>query len=196
MDPDKVKAALEALKNGDGAAALVILEEIVASAAGAPAEGASEADPLASGADPAMAAANTAALAALCKLTGKTGPGEAIVALTALQAQVEKLAAESAAVELTQRRELVGELVKLGVEFPSTAWDGEPKDRKPVERLAKEPIEGLRARVVQLRALRPTTGVKPPVESDLSESEMKLTAKMTPEQKARFVALRATRRAS
>jgi hypothetical protein len=150
MDPEKIKAALEAIKNGDADAALALLEEMIAAAAGATEAPAEEtpAEPLAEAPEaPADEEDEGVAAAALMRLTGAPSVGAAIVEAGRLRARLDTAESESRATERTVRRDLVAELVKLGVEFPATAWAGDPKDRAPVKRLADEPIEELRARV-------------------------------------------------
>ena len=108
----------------------------------------------------------TALSVALKELTGSESPGEIVTWLKGIAQRIDSLDADRAALELSSRRELVGTLVKLGVEFPSTAWEGDPKNRKPVKRLADEPIEELRARVKLLSAARPRTGGEKPTSAE------------------------------
>jgi hypothetical protein len=142
-----------------------------------------------------------AALAALKKLAGKSSAGETVAVFQSAMARLEKIDADSrdsaAALDLSSRRELIGELVKCGAEFPSTAWKGKPEDRVPVDRLASESLESLRERVSLHKKNRPQKIETPSsaVDADgLTPDEVKLTAKMNAEQKARFVALRKERR--
>jgi hypothetical protein len=160
MNPEKIKAALDAIEKGDEAAALALLKELIAEAAGgeAPAdkpEGEALAESPEAPAPKPGEEEEKAALSALKKLTGKDGLGEAVVALSALFADVAKIKTDAAVLELSSRRELVGELVKLGVELPATAWTGKPEDRNPVKRLLDEPIDDLRKRVAALSAAKP-----------------------------------------
>jgi hypothetical protein len=202
MNPEILQKALDALESGDAAAMTEALKAIVAGMAAGTPPASDEA--LESAAEPKPedpnAPAEKAALAALVKLTGATGVGEAVAKLTAMAADVAKLKAESDALEGAQRRELVGELVKLRCEDPSTAWEGDPKDQKPAAHLAAEPIDSLRNRVAKLRAQRPQDdGHKPPAgkgADELDDTEVKLTANYTPAQLAKYKALRASRRAS
>jgi len=162
MDAEQIKALIEAIKNKDGDAALAIAEAMLVSAAsGETAEPAAEgaaADPLAASAEPAPPSPEEKALeATLTLLTGAEGPAERNVYLTKL---IEERATR-ATLELSSRFELVGELVKLGVEFPSTAFVGDPADRKLVARLSSEPIPELRARVATLKAAKGAPPVPP-----------------------------------
>lgn len=157
MDPDQVKAAIEALKNNDAAAALTILEALIVTAAGGnaaeeAAEGEPPADPLAASAEPTPE--QTALSATLVTLTGAAGPAEQTAFLAKLLAERGAHAEHAAALELSSRYELVGELVKLNVEYPATAFVGDPVERKLVPRLANEPIADLRARVVAVKAAK------------------------------------------
>lgn len=190
MDPEKIKAALEAIKAGDADAALALLEEMVAAAAGA-GDGGTEGDgtegepgALAEGADPPEedpeeAAATTRALKLL---TGCKSGGEAIKMFTTVLKRVDRLDEEREALELSSRRELIADLVHLGAEHPSTAWEGDPKDRKPVQRLMGEPIDDLRKRVELLKQHRaggnvlpirpPASGASPDAVQRLSKKQL------------------------
>lgn len=191
MDPAKIKAALDAIEKGDEAAALALLKELIAGAAGAGGEPAPEGEALAETPEPDPAAEEEkAALAALKLLTGKSSAGEAVEFLTTLHARVTVLDGERAALELSSRRELIADLVKLGVEVPATAWEGEPEKRTPSKRLAAEPIAELRARVQLLSKAKPRgrEPVAPPPGDDgvikLSKVEQEYCKKhdLTPEQ--------------
>jgi phage I-like protein len=84
-----------------------------------------------------------------------------------LLSERDKIAKERAALESAERRNLVGSLVKLGVEIPATAW-ADAAGSVPVERLANEPIDALRKRVKLLSAVRTSKDASPPVaESDV-----------------------------
>lgn len=165
MDPDQIKAAIEAIKNQDQAAALQILEALLASAAGAP----STAPPPPGGDDPSAQGADsppvvTAALTQLRKLTSRVSMGEVVAEVTAWSEARNIARTEALALEQTSRVELTAELVKLGYELPATAWEGDPKDRKPAKHIAAMSVADLRARVVALRAApRSPETPKPPV---------------------------------
>lgn len=177
MDPEKIKAALEAIEAGDAAKALEILKAIVVSAAGGTEEPAGEpaAEPAAAleeGAEtppeekPEEEKAALAAMNVLQGLTGTSSPGETVAALSTVLKDVAKIKADAAIVELDSRRALVGELVKLGVEIPATAWEGDPAKLNPCKRLADEPIDALRTRVAALKkggAGRMSPDLAPPV---------------------------------
>lgn len=154
MDAEQIKALIEAIKNKDGDAALAIAEAMLVSAASgdAPAADSSSADPLAASAEPTPPSPEEEALeATLTLLTGVGGPAERTAFLKKLIDERAKHAERVATLELSSRFELVSELVKLGVEFPSTAFIGDPAERKLVARLANEPIPELRARVAVLK---------------------------------------------
>jgi hypothetical protein len=176
MDPDQVKAAIEALKNNDAAAALTILEALIVSAAGGnaaevPPEGepTAAADPLAADAEPPPA--KLAALKALRTFTGCTSLGEAVETLKAWKADRDQDATNAAALEETSRAELVGELVKLGYETPATAWADADK-KKPAAHLAALSVVALRARVVAFKgAPKAAPGFKPPTSTETLATE-------------------------
>lgn len=174
MNAEDVKKALAALKEGNADAALALLESLVASAASGDAGGDAGGEPAASAADAALAEGadapapkpedeeETVAAKALKTLTGTKSLGEAIESLKTMTATVETLRAESAAIELSSRRELIAELVKLGIETPATAWEGKPEDRKPCKRLNAEPVAELRERVKLLKIANPDRGTRGP----------------------------------
>jgi hypothetical protein len=182
MTPEMLQKALEALKNGDAEAAMALLEEaIVAQAAGEPAPEAKPEDaPVESMAD----APNDEQ-----SKDEKTKEPEAAIAASILasvgavsvdEIKAWKLAAEESAkvkagVELASRRVLIGELVKLGVETPATAWKGEAKDRDPCERLSSEPLADMQKRVSMLRESGKGKEIKPPTKTQevtLSKAEL------------------------
>lgn len=168
MNAELVKKLLDAIEAGDLEALKGIAKELVAAAAagGEPADPGAEAmsdtaeTPPEDSPDMKELAALRAEVARLSKVTSQTQNAE----LIKLRAEVDRLKGLADATESAERLELCGELVKLGVEFPVTAWEGEPEKRVPVKRLRDEPIDGLRARVEQLRKLAPARGnaVAPP----------------------------------
>lgn len=174
MDPDKIKAAFEALKGGDQAAALELLEQIVVdlavkgagSDAAAAAEPAAEAtaaeDPVSEEPKDEESEAATALSAQLLTLSGKKTPGEAAAFFADLVSRVAKLDEQRAALELSERRALTVRLVKIGAETPASAWEGDPKSQQPAEHLCGD-IAKLRARVESLEASRPKDFVPPVV---------------------------------
>ncbi len=159
MDPAKVKAALDALINGDAEACASILKDMVAAAAGGGVEPA--ADPAASStlAEPAETPPeDEEQAAALSALTKRLEKYDAEIAT--LRASLAERDAADAVTELAERRDLVANLVKLCGETPATAWSGKPEDRKPAEPWASMPIATLRDRVKRLAKSPP--GHRPP----------------------------------
>ncbi len=207
MNPDVLKAALDALESGDLAKMTEALKAIIAAAGSDESGEAPPADATMAGADapkppapgaPDAAATDKAAMSALLQVTGAKEPGEAVALLRKMRADVDALNANQAALDLSARREMIGELIAMRAETPATAWEGKAEDRKPVARLAAESVDSLRGRVVALRASQPRQPEhRPPTETTMAlpEEEEALTVKMTAAQKAEFVALRASRRA-
>lgn len=203
MDPEQATAAVEALKNGDAAGALAILEamivaavsgEEVAETADTMAPEMAAGDPLA--ADPEPPPAKLAALSALRTITGCESLGEAVIELTALAAARDRFRAQKAALDESARVIMVGELVKLGAETPATAYSVEGQI---VTRLLGEPIADLRTRLVSLRAVTRPVAVQPPTRSAvdrdlvaLSSDDQLVADRITdPAKKAKFLSLRA-----
>lgn len=208
MSPEKIKAALQAIKDGDANKALELLEAMVAEAAGGeepPAETPPESEAMGD-APPADdkpededKGAVMAATSKLMRLTGKETLGSAVEEIETwreshlkLEAETIRLAKERAALEANERRELVAKLVKLGAETPHTSGLGEGKICK---RLADEPIAELRARVSQLSEAK---GDKRPVDppaggggGELTEQQRQICAEagVKPEE---FAALKKT----
>jgi phage I-like protein len=169
VDPEKVKAALEALKSGDGTAALAMLEELIASAASGgapPADDALNADlpsPDDSVEEPPAAAAVAASVnASLASLTAS---------VAALASQVKALSSDRNTRELDERRGLIGQLIKLGVETPALAWQGDPAKRIPVARLSAESVESLRGRVAAFGGKPRVLSAEPPEREDETPDE-------------------------
>lgn len=170
MDPKLVQDALDALIAGDAEAAMGILTQIIAAAAGA-GEAASDppaaVDAAAEHPDPKAdeddeedsPAAMAAALANVLKVAPRS------VALVAevkrMRAELDALTLSRAADERNERVALVGDLVKLGAELPSTAWADVDK-LEPVEHLRTMPIAALRARVAAFASAPRTRNVAPP----------------------------------
>ena len=189
MDPEKAKAALEALKNGDAAAALAQLEQILIDAAsgGGAAPEAPAAEAAAETPDPAPKpedelAAKAASIAATLDKVVAT-----LSQITPVLERANALASETATAELDQRRGLIAELVQLGVEFPSTAWEGDAEKRIPCARLNVETVAQLRDRVARHRAA-PRSQITPPAGAEgvaaLSAADLAACKAhgMTPEQ--------------
>lgn len=201
MNPETIKKAIEALKSEDAKAALAILEEMVMSAAtGEQPEAAPVGEAALGCADPPkpeIGAPEEKALSReLSALTGKQSAGEIVAVFRSMSERLGVIEADRAALDNSARVELVGELVKLGAETPATAWEGDTSRRIPVARLAGEPVLSMRSRVAALRARTPGRVEAPEVlttEVKLSAAEEALTVNMSPAQKAKFVALRATR---
>ena len=168
MDPDKLKAAIEALKAQDGDAALKILEEMLI---GAPTEDPAPeagAEALGEGAEPKPEDPATLAAVSslLMTLTGASTPGAAVEVFRGLKTRVDSLDADRAVIELSERRGLIADLVKLGAEVPATAWEGDAKDQKPAAHLSG-PIVSLRERVAKVKAARGLSGGhKPPASGE------------------------------
>lgn len=210
MPTDDIKAAIKAMKEGDGDSALAVLEAMLVAAASG-----EEAAPPAEEAAPEMSAEAVetpaedeeekkepmAAAASILRLTGKSTHVEALSEVEAwreshikLEAERSKLATERAVLESSERRRLVSELVKLGAEIPATAW-ADDKATKPCKRLASEPLAELRDRVRALstgRAAVAAAGPRSPnsVPEVLSARELAMCAakKIDP---AKYLATRA-----
>jgi hypothetical protein len=102
----------------------------------------------------------------LVRLSGKKEIGEVLREVEAwhtshveLAKQTAAHAAERATLEASERRRLVGELVKLGAEIPATAW-ADDKATNPAEPWASMPIEQLRSRVEKLTVAKGGTVVR------------------------------------
>ena len=139
-------------------------------------------------------------LLALVLLSGAVSVAEAAQAeVKKLTERLSKLESERAASDSAERVKLVGELVKLGIEFPATAWEGKPEAKKPVARLAQEPIESLRSRVELHRKNAPSRGYTPPdgdaEVAQLSKQEQEAADKIKdPAAKQRFIEARLARK--
>lgn len=165
MDPEKIKAALEALKNGDGDAAIAILQDLIVIAASGgeapPVEDTGAIEPLGETAEPPPEEEEVPE--ELMRLSGMKSQSEAIALFKALLVK-------SAETATNDRLALVAELVKLGAETPATAWSGKPEARVPVRRLSDEPIEELRTRVTALKAAKPSKP-RPPERVDAAKPD-------------------------
>ena len=173
MDPEQIKAAIDALTDGSMAKALGldssaspsdILDAVQAAvnALGPSSDPDSSADNPAP--DPATAESADAPpmMNAFARELGCETAAEAFEKLKTLKARVDGLDTEQSALDNAKRTELVGELVKLEAETPATAWDGDPKDRKVCARLAAESVDAMLSRVTSLRATRATRATKTP----------------------------------
>ena len=192
MDPEQVKAALDALESGDAAKALELLKAMIATAASGEAAPASpeSTEALAECAEPEPKSEDQKMLSRFAGALEK-----ASTEIVRLSKIVETFETERAASEAIERAGLVGELVKLGVELPATAW-ADPAKRMPVARLQSEPIAELRSRVETYHASGTFTRreIEAPTVT-LSRGEEEQAAKMTPDQRKRYEALRASRKA-
>lgn len=209
MNADTAKKAMAILEGKDESGALELLKGMMAEAmtGDAPAEEPPpEEEALAE--DPPEepedenGAAMMAAATSLMRLTGKATLGGAVrevetyrASHLALEGERDKLTKERAALELTERKALVADLVKLGVELPATAWDATGK--RPCARLTAEPLADLRGRVALLKAAPRTGAIRPPTGGTvdahgLTERELAICADMKCPP-AKFAALKSRR---
>jgi hypothetical protein len=211
MDPEKIKAVIAALTEGNGDAALALLEEMLVAAASdgsaseetPPAESSALAEtaetPPADGEDPDK---DKAALARLFKLAGRDSLEGVAELFAKFAKRIEDDEATRSRVERDERRDLVAALVKCGAEIPATAWSGKPEDRNPAEPWASMPIAALRERVAKFSKTPRSRNQEPPPSGDdgdpiaqLSKAEQDAAAKIKdPAQRARFVELRLSRK--
>lgn len=172
MDPKLLQQIIEAIKAGDGDAALKLLEQLLAGGGEGGSEGAS--DPSAGGGDPAAA---QSAMAAVRELSAQ------VKDMRDREAKIEQ---ERAAADSVERKRLIARLVKMGVETPATAWEGEPEKQTPCKRLTGEPVSEMRARVEALAKTRPEVAA-PPASGHASRASRYAIAhaELTPAQKAK-----------
>lgn len=163
-------------------------EEATAAAADpapAPDEGEGEARATAAASSPAGGSEAELATARLLQETGAESASLALASVAewkkshlAREADQAKLREERAALERSERLTLIGRLVELRCEDPATAWEDctEAEPSKPVARLAREPIEDLRARVAKLSASRKgeASGATPPAGEAFGEAGAKV----------------------
>lgn len=194
MDPKLITEALDALETGDAAKALEILKALIASAAGgeAPKEEPKE-EPTAEAPDAAPLAA------ALRAVLGVAGDAATIAEVKRLRSEVDAIRLERDAADLTERVALVGDLVKLNAEIPSTAW-ADADARVPSDELRAMPLAKLRARVEAFRASRGSGPalIQPAATGGdgLTDDERKRAdAIKDPAARERFVATRLSRKA-
>lgn len=126
-------------------------------------------------------------------LSDSASAAEVISAIGAVSAELAQLRAYRAEADDTERRALVGQLVRCGAELPATAWE-DRAGAVPVARLRSEPLDGLRARVAVLTAGKGLASVEPPTgaAAGLSENELRI-CKDTGCDPERFAALKARR---
>jgi phage I-like protein len=214
MDPEQLKAAIDAITDGSLAKALgldagakpsEILDVLNGAIAalgpdGGKDEGADDAapespdappaDPMAASAAPVMNSADPVG-AELMRVLGTATVVEALGEIGALVASRSKIDSDRAAFELSQRLELVAELVKLDAETPATAWAD--TDKKILcKRLLSEPLAELRTRVTALRGKAPKAKVEPPATGAVIEltAEQKRACKRAKITEAEFIARR------
>lgn len=196
MDPKQLMAALDAIEAGDSTKAIELLKAIIASAAsgGEAPEPAPGAEAMSEGADTPTPPEDQKLMSRLSAILGGGKTTHEVEAeVLRLSRVVATLEAERAATEQATRADLVAELVKLGVELPATAW-ADTEKRIPATRFAAEPVAELRARVEAHRAVGPRhVNLEAPTLT-FSKAEQDAMAKMTPDQKARFIELRSTRK--
>jgi hypothetical protein len=181
MTPEQAKKALALIESGDDAGAMALVKELVSSAVGGESAETPPADALADTAEtppPAPGEEEPAAAGALAVAS------RAVAGLEKANAQIADLTARLSAIDTErtnrdqgERLTLIGELVKLGVELPATAWQGDPEKRKPAKRLADEPIAELRARVAVLSKAKPLAAPLTPPADD-AEDVAKLSGAM------------------
>lgn len=170
LSAEQVQAAIAAIESGDAEAMKAVLTDILAAMASGEAPDESE---------------STDAPADDAPANAQEPPDEeANAVIRSLQETVNGLLAEKESRELDERRGLIAELVKLGVETPATAWSGKPEARMPCKRLASEPVAELRSRVAAMAAVRGVNvgsvpaGAKPPAKGpELSKKELEACRK-------------------
>lgn len=153
------------------AALAAVVKKVQDAANGTTTDPVGEAAPIAASA-PAVVAASRRVLAAartISRLTGKADLSQGVVELEAwrkshleLETSRAKLAQERHDLESSERRRLVGDMVKLGHETPATAWADE-KGTEPAEPWASMDMAKLRDRVAKLSAgkTKAKTGTTP-----------------------------------
>jgi hypothetical protein len=189
---DEVKSAIAALKAEDGDAALAILEAMVASAAGGGEGDADESveeeladdteeeemEELADDTEEEEGAEENSKLAKLLqKATGQKSTGEAVAILGKMLKEHTSLQRQNDALHLSSKRDMVVQLIKLGVETPSTAWKGPAEKRIPADRLMGESLDSMRSRIAVLSKARgkqprpPTRSSGGPTDPDGDDEE-------------------------
>ncbi len=118
-------------------------------------------------------------------LVGASDPIDALTEITrrnrlALEAErdAKKFEEDRAALDAVERDKLYSRLIAAGGDTPGTAWEDADK-RIPCKRLAEEPLESLRARVIALEALPRRAGLVPPARSTAVSSAETVVKTMT-----------------
>lgn len=179
---EQVKAALAAVRAEDGAAAIELLEAMIASAATgedeAPVEEelstdtGEEVEELSTDTEEEETVEENSKLAQMLKrATGEKSVGEAVAKLGRVAKEHAELQKQSEALHLSSKRELVADLIKLGVETPATAWKGPADKRQPVDRLMNENLDSMRTRIALLSKVRGTAPRAPTRSQDSDEGE-------------------------
>lgn len=165
MDPKQIQETIDAIKNGDAAAALAILEKLLVSAAGgtpAPAE------------QPPADPAADAAMQRIARLTGKATPSENADEFERLhklaaswKEHEDKIAAEKLALEAGEYDAWTAAFVVNKIETPATAWADplhatDPSKRKPAKHIAAMSLAELRARGAQFGIKLSAPAARPP----------------------------------
>jgi phage I-like protein len=105
----------------------------------------------------------------ICRLAGRSTLTAALATVAQwrkAEVNQQQFRVEQLKLEAAERCRLVVSLIKLGADTPATAWkrnaDGTPNVSRPVDRLMREPIAQLRARVAALSKQKQSVAVKPP----------------------------------
>jgi len=195
MTPEQFEKAMAAVKDQDGAAALTILEGLLAVAATGAEGGEKPAEGEAAQGAP-DAAAGASALGAHAQIPELA---ELRSAVSAQGVEIARLRADRTSAEHTRRLSAVSTLIDLGAETPATVWSGDPAKGILVARLSAEPIADLESRVAVLSAEiteRRGRGPTPPVGgiAALSAADRKIADGITdPKKRESFIALRLSR---
>lgn len=176
LSAESVKKALEAIKSGDAEAAMALLEEMIAAAAGGESEApaASEDKPEAMAEAPAPPAPPAedkpeevaAALSMVMRLSGKTSLVDAIGQIKIwhashleLETERQRLAQERETLEAAERRKLCADLVTKAGKAPAEVWANDKADA-PKKYLASMSIEDFREFVADALKASPKARVE------------------------------------
>lgn len=198
MKPENVMAALEALIAGDAEKCAELLKGIIAEAAGAAAPEPPPEEPKPEAPKPEEAAADPAAeeedkkeemvaASALLRLSGKPSFLEALAEAEVwrtshieLEAGRQKLAADRAVLEASERRRGCADLVVKAGRSPATVW-ADDKCSAPKSYLASMPLDEFRAYVSDAVKAAPKVAPKAPVKTaavELSARELAMCVEM------------------